>query len=239
MTEDHVLTRDSAAGTPDDSLAKQKQEEAARLEAGRHLFAQTCTFILSSTKMSNLPDMDHPESLDEVAFAGRSNVGKSTLINALTNQKGLARASNTPGRTQQINFFDLGGRLMLVDLPGYGYAKAPKADVKRWSLLVNDYLRGRPNLRRVCLLIDSRHGLKPTDLEAMALMDKAAVNYQIILTKSDKPKRSDLDTVVRKTTEAVSKRPAAHPVVCLTSSETGDGIAALRAELALLARSRV
>ena len=227
-----------AADLTSDDVGSQADQPGQALEDGRLLFAQPCTFLLSVTSMAQLPEIDPARSLDEIAFAGRSNVGKSTLINALTNQKNLARASNTPGRTQQINFFDLGHRLMLVDLPGYGYAKAPKADVKRWSRLVNDYLRGRPNLRRVCLLIDSRHGLKPVDEEAMELLDKAAVVYQIVLTKADKPGRGALAETVVSVTAAVAKRPAAYPLVCVTSAETGEGLPELRAELAPLARPR-
>lgn len=175
------------------------------------------------------------EGPTEIAFAGRSNVGKSSLLNALTNRKNLARASSTPGRTQEINFFNLGGALRLVDLPGFGYAKAARKDVKRWSGLTKDFLRGRPPLRRVCLLVDARQGLKDIDTEVMALLDQAAVNYQIILTKADKVKPTEIQKLIAEVGTAISRRPAAHPVVIATSAETGEGVAALRAELAGLA----
>ena len=194
------------------------------------LFAQPATFMLGVVKMDALPD----EGPTEVAFAGRSNVGKSTLLNALVGQNGLARASNTPGRTREINYFDLGGKLRLVDLPGYGYAKASRKDVEQWSALTRDFLRGRSVLRRVCLLIDSRHGLKAVDMEIMELLDEAAVNYQIVLTKTDKIKPTALAELLKATAEQIVRRPAAHPVVRPTSSEKGDGIDLLRAELAAL-----
>jgi len=201
------------------------------IEAGRLMFARQATFMLGVVKLDTLPD----EGPAEIAFAGRSNVGKSTLLNALTNQSGLARASNTPGRTREINYFDLEGQLRLVDLPGYGYAKAPRQDVEQWTKLTKDFLRGRSVLRRVCVLVDSRHGLKPTDFEVMDLLDEAAVNYQIVLTKADKIKPTALAALVAATTKQIARRPAAHPVVRATSSEKGDGIDLLRAELAALA----
>ncbi|MBE7635417.1 YihA family ribosome biogenesis GTP-binding protein [Sneathiella sp. P13V-1] len=210
---------------------EQNEAEAARIEKGRLLFAQECKFVAGAATLTMLPDLP----LNEVAFAGRSNVGKSSLINALTNRNTLARTSNTPGRTQQINFFELGGELYLVDLPGHGYAKASKSKIEAWTGLVNTYLRGRPKLRRVCLLIDCRHGLKDVDRDVMKMLDTAAVNYQIILTKSDKSKKSELDKVIEKTEQELSKRPAAHPVVLLTSSAKGTGIEELRAEIASLA----
>ena len=211
--------------------AASKTEEAGSLETGRLLFAQQCTFVAGVVQVGGLP----PDALPEVAFAGRSNVGKSSLINALTNRKTLARTSNTPGRTQQINFFDLGGRLCLVDLPGYGYARASKDKVRRWNALIRDYLRGRAGLRRVCLLIDARHGLKPGDREVMALMDAAAVSYQIVLTKSDKLHGSDLEARLAETVQATARRPACHPDIAATSAERGRGIPELRAALATVA----
>ena len=200
------------------------------LAAGRWLFAQSCSFVTSATGEANLP----PMTLPEVAFAGRSNVGKSSLLNALTGRKTLARTSNTPGRTQQLNFFDLGGRLMLVDLPGYGYARASKSAIKQWTGLTRRFLKGRANLRRVCLLIDARHGLKDSDDEIMKELDSAAVSYQAVLTKVDKLKPSEQARVRAATEKALAKHPAAHPEVFLTSSVKGTGIDELRAALAAL-----
>jgi GTP-binding protein len=172
----------------------------------------------------------------EIAFGGRSNAGKSSLINALTSRHNLARASNSPGRTREINYFlAAGGQLAIVDLPGYGYARAEKAAVKRWQRLIRDYLRGRRGLRRVLILIDARHGVKPVDLAAMDLLDETAVNYQIVLTKVDKCTARDLEAVTSATRKALAKRPAAHPDVHATSAKTGSGIAELRAEIAQLA----
>ncbi len=206
------------------------EEDAALLEAGRLLFAKECRFIMGMARLDQMPGA----KMVEVAFAGRSNVGKSSLINALTGRNTLARASNTPGRTQQINFFDLDGRLMLVDLPGYGYAQAPKGDVEKWTQLVNDYLRGRQVLRRTCVLIDARHGLKDTDREVMTMLDRAAVPYQIVFTKIDKIKASELESVISVTESEIKKRPAAFPVMIATSSEKGTGIPELRASLTAL-----
>ena len=189
--------------------------------------------MLGVVNMDGLPD----EGPAEIAFAGRSNVGKSTLLNALVGQNGLARASNTPGRTREINYFDLEGALRLVDLPGYGYAKASRTDVARWNEVTRDFLRGRSVLRRVCVLVDSRHGLKPVDYEIMDLLDEAAVNYQIVLTKTDKVKPTALEKLIEVTAKQIARRPAAHPVVRATSSEKGDGMADLRAELAALAQT--
>ena len=205
--------------------------EAPDLESGRLLFAQNCDFIISAASFNQLPDTDLPE----IAFAGRSNVGKSSLLNALTGRKNLARTSNTPGRTQQVNFFDLGGRVMLTDLPGYGYAKAAKSVVDQWTRLIKSYLRGRVQLRRVCLLIDSRHGLKDTDREAMVLMDEAAVAYQIVLTKCDKIKAAELEKLLVKTDKEIAKHVAAHPEILVTSSFKSLGIEEMRAALATLA----
>ena len=201
------------------------------IEAGRRLFAQECRFVLGAAQIDGLP----PDDLPEIAFAGRSNVGKSSLVNALTGRKTLARTSHTPGRTQQINFFDLGGRLMLVDLPGFGYARAPKSEVHAWSALVRDYLRGRVGLRRLCLLIDSRRGAGPRDFEVMDLADKAAVPYQIVLTKMDKTKFGALSACVAEISAALKTRAAAMPDIMTTSARTRNGIAELRAELRTLA----
>jgi GTP-binding protein len=211
-------------------LAAKKYDEA-QIEDGRLLFARPVTFVKSAVSLDTLPPMGPPE----VCFAGRSNVGKSTLINALTNQHGLARASNTPGRTQELNYFDAQGRLYLVDLPGYGYAKAPKYKVEAWTKLTRQFLFGRATLRRVFVLIDSRHGLKPVDLELMDMLDETAVTYQVVLTKADKPKKGQLSRLHEATQAALAKRPAAFPSVALTSSEKGTGMAELRAEIASLA----
>ncbi|MEM8703909.1 MAG: ribosome biogenesis GTP-binding protein YihA/YsxC [Pseudomonadota bacterium] len=202
------------------------------LEAGRLMFARPWDFLTSVTDMSNLPDAAGAE----IAFAGRSNVGKSSLINALTGRKGLARTSSTPGRTQMLNFFVAPDTpLTIVDMPGYGYAQAPKELVDAWTNLVFSYLRGRPNLRRVILLVDSRHGIKKNDLEAMALLDRAAVVYQVVLTKADKIKPPQLTRLITDTQAALAKRVAAHPLIIATSSEKNRGIDELRAELCLLA----
>lgn len=206
-------------------------EAGLDLEAGRLLFARPCRFVKGAVAVAGLPS----ERGVEVAFAGRSNVGKSSLINALTGQKGLARASNTPGRTQEINFFDLDGFLMLADLPGYGFAQAPKDKVDAWTRLIKAYLKGRSVLRRACLLIDARHGIKEADREIMKLLDTSAVVYQAVLTKADKIKPQALEAVTQAVAQELKKRPAAHPAIHVTSSETGMGIAELRAELAELA----
>jgi len=211
--------------------APRNAEEGAALEAGRLLFAGDCTFLRSSADENDLPDL----GATEVAFAGRSNVGKSSLLNALTGRRNLARASNTPGRTRLLNFFDLGGRLVLVDLPGYGYARASKSDIARWTALTRGYLKGRPQLRRVCLLVDSRHGLKASDRQVMEELDTAAVSYQIVLTKADKVKPGPLKRMVTETEAAISRHPAAHPLCLPTSAETGAGLPELRAVLAALA----
>ena len=197
------------------------------VEAARVLFARPATFIMGCAKIEQLPDPDLPE----VAFAGRSNVGKSSLINGLVGMHTLARASNEPGRTREVNFFDLDGKMRLVDLPGYGWAKASKGEVKRFQNLGRDYLRGRVTLKRVYLLIDSRHGLKKVDDEALDALDEAAVSYQIVLTKADKLKKGEAEAMGEKTLKAVSKRPAAYPFVAVTSAEKGHGIPELRAEI--------
>jgi len=206
------------------------EADPAALEAGRLLFAQDCRFVAGATNAGALP----PPSLPEIAFAGRSNVGKSSLVNALTGRRTLARVSNTPGRTQQINFFDLGGRLMLVDLPGYGYAAAGRSKVHAWSALIALYLKGRPSLRRLCLLIDARHGLKAIDRETMAELDRAALSYQILLTKADKVTPAGLAAVRQAVAAEARRRRAAHPEILATSAVDGSGIAELRAELAAL-----
>lgn len=204
-------------------------------ERARKLFAGPVEFLKSAPGLKFLPDPEAPE----IAFAGRSNVGKSSLLNALTNRKGLARTSNTPGRTQELNFFDVGKpiQIRLVDMPGYGFAEAPKDLVKRWRFLVNDYLRGRSVLRRAFVLVDSRHGLKPVDLEIMEMLDSAAVNYQLVLTKADKVKPTALAEVLKRTAQQSAKHPAAHPHLIATSSETGEGIAELRTAILTAALS--
>jgi GTP-binding protein len=195
-------------------------------ERARKLFSGPIEFLKSAPELKFLPDPQVPE----IAFAGRSNVGKSSLLNALTNRKGLARTSNTPGRTQELNIFDVGSpvQLRLVDMPGYGFAEAPKDLVKRWRFLVNDYLRGRAVLKRALVLVDSRHGLKEVDREVMRMLDDAAVSYHIVLTKSDKVKPSALGALYEATMVEAAKHPAAHPSIFTTSSETGSGMAELR-----------
>jgi len=207
---------------------------AEALERGRWLFAQECVFVSGAADYEGVPHTTIPE----IAFVGRSNVGKSSLINALTGRKTLARTSNTPGRTQQINFFSLLDALMLADLPGYGYAKASKMDIERWTVMIFDYLRGRPSLRRVCLLIDARHGLKDSDIGVMKDLDNSAVSYQIVLTKCDKVKAGALETLLVDTQARIAEHVAAHPVIVQTSSVKGAGIEFLRAELAMIADIR-
>jgi GTP-binding protein len=200
---------------------------ADEIEAARVLFAHPVAFLMGAAAIAGLPEPDLPE----VAFAGRSNVGKSSLINALVNRHGLARASNEPGRTREVNFFLLDERLRLVDLPGYGFAKVSKGTAKGFQNLGRAYLRGRPNLKRVYLLIDARHGLKAVDAEALDALDLAAVSYQIVLTKADKLKAAEVAKVVEQTLKAISKRPAAFPRVLATSAEKGAGMPELRAEI--------
>jgi GTP-binding protein len=206
-------------------------DEAAWLEAGRKLFAQPCDFVTGVADLAQLP----PMRLPEVAFSGRSNVGKSSLINALTARRQLARISQTPGRTQQINLFDLGGRLTLVDLPGYGYAKAPKPMVEAWQRLLRAYLRGRASLRRTCVLVDARHGLKDNDRAFMAMLGETAVAFQLVLTKADLVRRSELADLVDSVDSELERRLGAHPRLIVTSAHSGQGIDCLRAELAALA----
>lgn len=205
---------------------------AEDLAQARRLFAQKCEFTFGASRLEQIPVSEQ----DEIAFAGRSNVGKSSLLNALVGRKSLARSSTTPGRTRQINFFDLGGRLMLVDLPGYGYARASKSDIAAWTTLVRDYLRFRANLRRVCLLIDSRHGPKEGDFDVMSMLDDVAVSYLIVLTKTDKLDHSSLDRQKEKVLAIIAKRAAAHPSVIVTNVRGGVGIDGLRLSLAELAQ---
>ncbi len=202
-----------------------------QIEAARLAFARPAQFLLGVVSMEHLPDTDLPE----VAFAGRSNVGKSSLLNALTGQNELARVSNAPGRTREVNLFLVDGRLRLADLPGYGFAKVSRKEANKFQNLGRAYLRGRPNLKRVYLLIDSRHGLKAPDTEALDALDKAAVSYQVVLTKADKIKPAEAAAVAEATLKAIAKRPAAFPRVAVTSSEKGLGIAELRAEAMMAA----
>ena len=190
------------------------------------LFSGPISFLKSAPQLQFLPD----PSVPEIAFAGRSNVGKSSLINAMTNRNGLARTSNTPGRTQELNFFDIGDPLVfrICDMPGYGYAKAPPKVVQKWRFLINDYLRGRAVLKRTFVLIDSRHGIKPVDEEVMEMLDKAAVSYRVVLTKADKVKQEALDATAEQVAAIAKKHPAAHPDLLLTSSEKKQGIDELR-----------
>jgi GTP-binding protein len=209
-------------------LAEEPDPQSA--ETGRLLFAGETEFLKGVVAMSGLPPADRIE----VCFAGRSNVGKSSLINALTGRKGLARASNTPGRTQEINFFTVGTSHYVVDLPGYGYANAPVAIVAKWQKLLKQYLSGRQTLRRAFVLIDARHGIKPVDEEILSLMDSSALAFQVVLTKTDKIKVSERDAVLAQVRAALVKHPAAFPEIVMTSSEKGEGIATLRAIIATL-----
>jgi GTP-binding protein len=204
------------------------------LESARKLFAGPADFIWAADKIGGLPPMKHPE----IAFAGRSNVGKSSLINAVTGRNALARTSHTPGRTQQLNFFNIAERLSFVDMPGYGYAAVSKAKIANWTSLITDYLKGRANLARVYVLIDSRHGLKDLDLDILTMMDKSAVSYQVVLTKADALKEPEKDRRIGEVTEQIARRVAAFPQVLMTSSETGAGVPELRAAILALLRER-
>ena len=204
-------------------------------ETARKLFAGPIEFLKSAPGLQHLPDPTFPE----IAFAGRSNVGKSSLLNALTNRHKLARTSNTPGRTQELNFFDVGQpvQIRLVDMPGYGFAEAPRDMVKRWRFLINDYLRGRQVLKRALVLVDARHGLKDVDRDVMKMLDGAAVSYHLVLTKADKIKPTELAKTLDATRLEAAKHPASHPLLFATSSETGEGIADLRATILEAART--
>jgi GTP-binding protein len=204
----------------------------AEIARGKALFKEPCTFVKGVVRLDDLPRDGRPE----IAFAGRSNVGKSSLINAVAGRTSLARVSVTPGRTRELNFFTLGktAALYLVDMPGYGYARAAKSQVKGWTRLIADYLKGRRELKRVYLLVDARHGIKPNDTETMKLLDEAAVSYQVVLTKADKPKASELAVVTSKVTEELAKHPAAYPQILATSARLGSGIEELRAAIARL-----
>jgi len=217
------------------NLTEPNLTEPDLTEEARKLFAGRVEFLLSAPELRFIPDADLPE----IAFAGRSNVGKSSLINAITGRKSIARASVTPGRTQELNFFEVGEptRLRLVDMPGYGFAKAPVKVVERWKALVRTYLRGRPVLKRTLVLIDSRHGIKPPDAEMMKMLDESAVGYRLVLTKADKIKASELAETQAKVAAEARKHPAAFPVLHVTSAEKGMGIAELRAAILNDARS--
>ncbi len=204
--------------------------DPAALETGRKLLTSEVEFLKGVVAMSGLP----PDDRIEVCFAGRSNVGKSSLINALTGRRGLARASNTPGRTQEINYFTISDSHFLVDLPGYGFANAPVAVVKKWQALLKQYLSGRASLRRAFVLVDHRHGVKPVDEEIMTLLDRSAVTFQCVLTKADKVKVEDRPKILTQVREKLSKHPAAFPEIIVTSSEKGDGIGTLRSVIAKL-----
>ena len=201
--------------------------EEKDLESAEWLFKQSCTFMKGVTALAHLP----PENLPEIAFAGRSNVGKSSLINALLNRKNIARTSNTPGRTQELNFFNINDTFYLVDMPGYGYAEAPLKMIREWNKLIRAYFMSRSNLKRLYVLIDSRHGLKNNDIEFISLLDECAVSYQIVLTKTDKIGKMATQKVFEETTEKLKSHPAAYPFVLVTSSEKKEGLNTLRAEI--------
>jgi GTP-binding protein len=225
---DHAPRRRSLNEAAAEDLFPARAIEPEAAEAGRLLFARECRFVAGAANAGALP----PETLPEIAFIGRSNVGKSSLVNALTGRRTLARISQTPGRTRQLNFFALGEQLMLVDLPGYGYAAASKSEIAAWTDLMRRYLRRRATLIRVCLLIDARHGVMAADGPLMKLCDEAGLSYQAVLTKADKPGAGALAAVCAAVAAELARHGAAHPGIVLTSSETGAGIAALRAVLA-------
>ena len=213
-------------------MAASPDDGADDIEAGRRLFARQCTFIGGARSLAGLPE----PGLPEVAFAGRSNVGKSSLVNALTGRKTLARTSHTPGRTREINLFNLGGQLVLVDLPGYGFASAAKSEAKEWSRATREFLRGRAKLKRVCLLVDARRGVMGSDEAAMELIDEAAVSFQIVLTKADKLKAPELEAVLADVSARARAHRAAHPEIVATSRRAGLGLDVLRAVLAAVAQ---
>ncbi len=228
-----MMAKQARSSTDNADASANANASAEDAEDARRLFAQSCDFVAGAASPDQLPATDLPE----VAFAGRSNVGKSSLINALTGQKTLARISRTPGRTQQINFFSLGGRLMLVDLPGYGYARASKSRIRDWTRMVEEYLGDRGNLRRLCLLIDARHGLNEADREIVAMLDIAAVSYQLVLTKADKVKPAAMASI-HELGRGFAGHGAGHPDIVVTSARTGAGIADLRTALSALATAR-
>jgi len=213
------------------AAGKESGRTPGEIEAARKLFTGPCEFVSGAASLESMPGV----SLPEVAFAGRSNVGKSSLVNALTGRHSLARTSSSPGRTRQINFFDLGSRLLLVDLPGYGFAQVSRSMKETWQDLASAYLRGRPTLKRVCLLIDSRHGVKPADRETMKNLDAAAVSYQLVLTKADQLKPAQVAPAIAAAAAVARKHGAAHPEVLATSSQEGFGIPELRAEILAVA----
>lgn len=225
------MGKESGEAAPFTAEQPDAEAVARAIEAGRLLFAAECEFIFGAQKIGQLP----PANLPEIAFAGRSNVGKSSLVNALTGRKTLARASSQPGRTKQLNFFELGGRLTLVDMPGYGFAKAARSVKEDWQKMMFSYLRGRPSLQRVMLLFDARIELKDSDMEVMDLLDRAAISFQIVLTKADALRPGTLASKKTALEALARKHPAAHPAVFATSSEKGIGIPELRAELAAFA----
>lgn len=208
-------------------MDNQEEFSNADLDTARKLFAGTCDFVLGVAGLNQLPESDRPE----VAFAGRSNVGKSSLMNALTGRKALARTSHTPGRTQQLNYFDLGEMLYLVDMPGYGYAKVSKTERKAWDNLIRSYLKGRAALRCVFILVDARHGLKDSDIDIMKMLDETAVSYRIVLTKTDKVKREELEKTTAAILAVLKKHPAAYPTILPTSAHKGQGVNLLQATI--------